>query len=319
MTLTELRYIVTLAKEKHFGRAADRCNVSQPTLSIAVKKLEDELGIALFERTKTHVKPTPIGERVVTQAQVVIEQTATIRDIASEGKGQLTSPLSLGAIFTIGPYLLPHVVPSLQKTAPQMPLFVEEGYTATLRKRLRNGDLDVVIVALPFSEPDVVTQALYEEPLVVLLPSSHPLAKKEKIKSQELETENVMLLGEGHCLRDQILEVLPFLKGSNENSSSVQTATEGSSLETLRHMVASGLGISILPLSATINTHYSEGVLTTRPISGVNATRSVALAWRVSFPRHKAIDALRHSIQQCALAQENVVAETLDSEIVGAT
>ena len=137
MTLTELRYIVTLAQEQHFGRAAERCYVSQPTLSIAVKKLEDELGVALFERTKSRVQPTPLGEQIVAQANLVLEQTAAIKDLADAGKDQLSSPLSVGAIFTIGPYLLPKFIPHLQQLASKMPLYVEEGYTHNLRKKLR--------------------------------------------------------------------------------------------------------------------------------------------------------------------------------------
>jgi LysR family hydrogen peroxide-inducible transcriptional activator len=211
MTLTELRYIVTLAQEQHFGRAADRCYVSQPTLSIAVKKLEDELGIALFERTKSRVQPTPLGEQIVAQANLVLEQTA-IKDLADAGKDQLSSPLSVGAIFTIGPYLLPKFIPHLQKLASKMPLYVEEGYTHNLRKKLRNGELDVIIVALPFVEPDVVTQALYEEPFVVLMPKDHPLAAKEALKPDDLNDQQLLLLGEGHCFRDQVLTTCPSLQ-----------------------------------------------------------------------------------------------------------
>src|SRR5690606_11953730 len=203
MTLTELRYIVTLAQEQHFGRAAERCFVSQPTLSIAVKKLEDELGIALFERTKSRVQPTPLGEQIVAQAHLVLEQTAAIKDLAEAGRDQLSSPLAVGAIYTIGPYLLPQFIPHLQQMAEKMPLYLEEGYTATLRKKLRNGELDVIIVALPFVESDVVTQPLYDEPFVVLLPQSHPLAKKDAIDPLDLNNEKLLLLGEGHCFRDQ--------------------------------------------------------------------------------------------------------------------
>ena len=169
MTLTELRYIVTLAQEQHFGRAADRCNVSQPTLSIAVKKLEEELDTALFERSKTRVSPTPIGNKVIEQAQRVLEQASAIKDIASEGKDQLVSPFHIGAIFTIGPYLFPQLIPQLQKAAKDMPLYLEESYTATLRRRIRQGDLDAIVVALPFTEADVVTQPLYDEEFVVLM------------------------------------------------------------------------------------------------------------------------------------------------------
>lgn len=300
MTLTELRYIVTLAQEQHFGRAAERCFVSQPTLSIAVKKLEEELGVALFERSKSRVSATPLGEKVVAQANLVLEQTSAIKDIANEGKDQLSSPLSVGAIFTIGPYLLPYFIPELQKEASSMPLYVEEGYTGTLRPKLRKGELDVIIVALPFTEADVVTQPLYEEPFVVLLRKDHPLADHAEIDPAILDEEEVLLLGEGHCFRDQVLETCPNLKTSLEGSrGKVRTAAEGSSLETLRHMVASGLGITILPVSAAHTTGYSEEVLVTRPFKGKGPRRTVALAWRASFPRFKAVDALRAAIRRC--------------------
>ncbi|MGH1439915.1 MAG: hydrogen peroxide-inducible genes activator [Cellvibrionaceae bacterium] len=296
MTLTELRYIVTLSQEEHFGRAAERCHVSQPTLSVAVKKLEEELGVALFERSKTRVSPTPMGELIVTQAQKVLEQTSAIKDIASMGKDQLSSPLKVGAIFTIGPYLFPKFIPKLQEIAPKMPLYVEEGFTATLRQRLRKGDLDVIIVALPFTEADVVTQKLYEEPFVVSLPANHPLAANESIKAEQLADENVLLLGPGHCFRDQILEACPNIQSASaDNATAIRTATEGSSLETLRHMVASGIGITILPESAATS-RYENDALVTRPLADTQATRDVALAWRASFPRHKAIDVLRDAI-----------------------
>jgi LysR family transcriptional regulator, hydrogen peroxide-inducible genes activator len=298
MTLTELRYIVTLAQEQHFGRAADRCYVSQPTLSIAVKKLEDELGVALFERTKSRVQPTPLGEQIIAQANLVLEQTAAIKDLADAGKDQLSSPLSVGAIFTIGPYLLPKFIPHLQQLAQRMPLYVEEGYTHNLRKKLRNGELDVIIIALPFSEPDVVTQTLFDEPFVVLMPKNHPLAKQQKINANDLSDQKMLLLGEGHCFRDQVLTTCPNLQPHNDASSQIRTVAEGSSLETLRHMVASGLGITILPLSAAESSLYTQDVLVTRPFEDPAPSRTIALAWRASFPRHKAIDALRKAIQQ---------------------
>ena len=296
MTLTELRYIVTLAQMQHFGKAAERCNVNQSTLSIAVKKLEGELGIELFERSKNNVRATPIGEQVIKQAQRVLEEAASIKDIAMSGKDQLNSPLHVGAIFTIGPYLFPHFIPPLQKSAPQMPLIIEESYTSTLRKRLRNGEVDVIIVALPFSEPDVVVQPLYEEPFVVVLPKKHPLSKKQTIDRRDLDDENVLMMGEGHCFRDQVIEALPNINCGKVQSGSVRTMTEGSSLETLCYMVASGLGITILPQTAAISAEYRKNGLITLPFSGTSPTRTAALAWRASFPRHRAIDALRKSI-----------------------
>ncbi len=297
MTLTELRYIVTLAQEQHFGHAAERCHVSQPTLSIAVKKLEEELEVALFERSKTRVYPTPLGEQIIHQAQRVLEEAATIKDIASAGRDQLSNPLHVGAIFTVGPYLLPYVIPHLQKLAPSMSLYIEESFTATLRKRIRQGELDAIIVSLPFTEADVVTQPLYEEEFVVVTGKNHPLAATATIDPEDLPQYNLLLLGDGHCFRDQVLECFPCLKPSvDDPSGRVRTAREGSSLETLKHMVASGLGITILPESAARASHFLDSSLAVKRFKDVKPMRTVALAWRASFPRHKAIDALRKAI-----------------------
>ena len=295
MTLTELRYIVTLAKSQHFGKAAKLCSVSQPTLSIAVKKLEKELRVELFERSQNNVFITPLGEKIITQSHLVLEEAEKIKGIAAAEKDQLATPLRVGAIFTVGPYLFPHFIPNLQESAPQMPLIVEEGFTSTLRERLKGGGLDVIIVALPFEAPDIVVQPLYSEPFVLLLPKTHPLAKQGSIKSTDLDNENVLLLGEGHCFGDQVRLALPNL---NKNPGKIRTESEGSSLETLRHMVASGLGITILPFSAAAGSSYSDSFLTTRPFEALSPRRSTALAWRARFPRHKAIDALREAIKR---------------------
>ncbi|TVZ37171.1 LysR family hydrogen peroxide-inducible transcriptional activator [Alteromonadaceae bacterium 2753L.S.0a.02] len=304
MTLTELRYIVTLAQEQHFGRAADRCHVSQPTLSIAVKKLEEELNVSIFERSKTRVSPTPLGDTIIQQAQKVLEEAAAIKDIASSGKNQLTSPFHIGAIFTIGPYLFPRLIPELQRLAPDMPLYVEESYTATLRRRIRHGDLDAIVIALPFTEADVVTQPLYQEPFVVLMGKGHPLADETKIHPEQLNQCNVLLLGEGHCFRDQVLEACPNLKPSlDDPRGNIRTAAEGSSLETLKYMVASGLGVTILPQSAAMVGHYSASELLIKPFADPVPSRTVALAWRASFPRLQAIDVIRDSIKACKVAE----------------
>jgi DNA-binding transcriptional LysR family regulator len=181
MTLTELRYIVALHQTGHFGKAADRCHVSQPTLSIAIKKLEDELQVAIFERSRNQVHATPLGLKIIAQAQAVLEQAHHIRELAAQGKDPLGSRLSVGAIFTVGPYLFPHFVPELRKLAPNMPLYIEESYTGVLREKLRSSELDAIIIALPFTEADVVTQSLYEEPFVVVMPGDHPLAAEKAI------------------------------------------------------------------------------------------------------------------------------------------
>ena len=300
MTLTELRYIVTLAQEQHFGRAAERCHVSQPTLSVGVKKLEDELGVLIFERTKSAVRLTPVGEGIVTQAQKVLEQAQSIRELAQVGKNQLAAPLKVGAIYTVGPYMFPHLIPQLHRVAPDMPLYIEENFTHILRDKLRTGELDAIIVALPFQEADVLTKPLYDEPFYVLMPADHPWTAKETIDAEMLNDKSLLLLGEGHCFRDQVLEAcLTTRKGEAPS----HTTVESSSLETIRHMVASGLGVSILPLSAVESHHYSPGVLETRPLTPPVPFRTVAIAWRASFPRPKAIEILADSIRLCSVGK----------------
>ncbi|WP_404367792.1 LysR substrate-binding domain-containing protein [Marinobacter sp.] len=308
MTLTELRYIVTLAREKHFGRAAERCHVSQPTLSVAVKKLEDELGVPLFERSKSSIRVTETGLRIIEQAQRVLDQVGVIRDMAQDGKNQLNSPLKVGAIYTIGPYLFPHLLPELRRAAPQMSLFIEENYTANLRQKLRHSELDAIIIALPFEEPEVVTLPLYDEPFVVLLPADHPLTERKALTAEELSQEQLLLLGPGHCFRDQVLESCPPLveamTARAASPSGPSLVTEGSSLETIRHMVASGLGITILPLSAATAMQYQENILAVRPFVAPVPSRTVALAWRVTFPRPKAIDVLSLAASQCRVMEK---------------
>ena len=301
MTLTELRYIVTLAQEQHFGHAAERCHVSQPTLSVGVKKLEDELGVLIFERSKSAVRLTPVGEGIVAQAQKVLEQAQGIRELAQAGKNQLTAPLKVGAIYTVGPYLFPHLIPQLHRVAPQMPLYIEENFTHVLRDKLRNGELDAIIIALPFNEADVLTLPLYDEPFYVLMPAQHPWTKKESIDAGLLNDKSLLLLGEGHCFRDQVLVACPTLTKGNDGAK--HTPVESSSLETIRHMVASGLGISILPLSAVDSHHYAPGVIEVRPLTAPVPFRTVAIAWRASFPRPKAIEILADSIRLCSVAK----------------
>lgn len=302
MTLTELRYIVTLAQEQHFGKAAARCFVSQPTLSVGVKKLEAELGISIFERTKSSVRITPLGEKIVSQAQKVLEEADRVRDISTAGKNQLGTTLRVGAIYTIGPYLFPHLVPELRRQVPTMPLYIEENFTAVLRQKLRKGELDAIIIALPFTEADVLTKPLYDEPFTVLMPDQHPLSEQVEIRRDQLCETELLLLGEGHCFRDQVLEACPGLTAKEARGNKVRTDVEGGSLETLRHMVASGMGITVLPMSAAGDRYYAPGMITTRPFQAPAPQRTVALAWRVSFPRPKAIDVLVDAIRQCSLA-----------------
>ena len=302
MTLTELRYIVAVAREHHFGRAAKTCNVSQPTLSVAIKKLEAELGVALFERGSNEITPSPVGERIIQQAQQTLESADNIKQIALQGKNQLAGPLRIGAIYTIGPYLYPELIPLLRKAAPEMPLVVEENYTSVLTEKLKRGELDVIIIALPYKEKGIVTQVLYEEPFVVLLPTSHPLTSRKTISSKLLENENVLLLGQGHCFRDHVLEACPACIPKPGLEGDLPHTVEGSSLETIRHMVVSGLGVTVLPCTAAGAHTYSQRLLAIRRFGNPTPTRTVALAWRVSFPRPKVIDILNQVIRECNLS-----------------
>ncbi|CAA0082031.1 Hydrogen peroxide-inducible genes activator [BD1-7 clade bacterium] len=302
MTLTELRYLVTLAETGHFGRAAEICHVSQPTLSIALKKLEEKLGISLIERSKNHIFPTAIGEQVIQQARLVLSQARMVEEIASAGKDSLSTPLKLGAIFTIGPYLFPHLLPELKRLAPDMPLVLEESYTEVLRSKLVDAALDVILIALPFTESDVVTRKLYDEPFVVLMPKDHPWAEQRTINIDQLTEETVLLLGEGHCFRDQVLNACPHLKEQMQKETYPIAASANTSLDTLKHMVASGLGITVLPLSAAGLYGYNQEQLCIRPFNGDSIpTRTVALAWRASFPRFKAIDTLCDAVNKCSV------------------
>ena len=302
MTLTELRYIVAVARERHFGKAARACHVSQPTLSVAIKKLEDELGVAIFERGSNEISLSPVGGRIVQQAQQALEAADNVKQVALQGKNQLAGPLRIGAIYTIGPYLYPELIPLLRKAAPEMPLVVEESYTAVLTEKLKQGELDVIVIALPFAEQGIVTRPLYNEPFVVLLPSSHPLTARKTISSAQLEDENVLLLGKGHCFRDHVLEACPACVPKPGIIGDLPHTIEGSSLETIRHMVVSGLGITVLPCTAAGAHSYSQRLVTIRRFGSPVPHRTVALAWRVSFPRPKVIDVLNRAVRGCRLS-----------------
>jgi LysR family hydrogen peroxide-inducible transcriptional activator len=302
MTLTELRYIVAVARERHFGRAAAACFVSQPTLSVAIKKLEDELGVALFERGKNDVRVTPVGERIVAQARLVLEEVEGVKRIAKQEQDQLDGPLRLGAIYTVAPYLLPQLIPVLHKQAPKMPLVIEENYTARLQERLLQGDLDVIIISLPFAEPGVTVRALYDEPFMVVLPASHPWRERAAIAVKELAEEPVLMLGAGHCFREQLLSACPDCQRAVAADDPLGRAMEGGSLETIRHMVASGLGITVMPCTATGADRYAQRLLVLKRFKPPVPKRRVALAWRNGFYRPQAVAVLAKAIRACKLS-----------------
>ena len=299
MTLTELRYVVPVARERHFGRAAEACFVSQPTLSVAIKKLEEELDLRIFERGGNDVSVTPLGEAIVRQAQQVIEQAQAIKEIAARGKNPLAGPLRLGIIYTIGPYLLPDLVRQVIARTPTMPLMLQENFTVKLLEMLRTGELDCAIMAEPFPDTGLAIAPLYDEPFVVALPKAHPLARRKTISPEELKRETMLLLGTGHCFRDQVLEVCPEFARFSSDADGIRKSFEGSSLETIKHMVASGMGVTVVPqLSVPAGPQPHVAYIRFEPPV---PTRRVVLAWRRSFTRYEAIAALRNAVYACTL------------------
>jgi len=297
MTLNELKYIVAVAKEKHFRKASETCFVSQPTLSVAIKKLEDELGVILFERRKQDVLITPVGQKIIRIAEEILDRSKDIKQLAKETQGDLTSELKIGAIYTIAPYLLPKLIPNFHKYAPNVPLIIEENYTHVLADKLQSGELDIVILSLPFDEPNIETYPLYDEPFSAIIPKDHPLAKSNKpVKLQTIEDETFLLLGSGHCFRDQVVEAFPKLTHMNYQSNRIQKTFEGSSLETIRYMVSSGAGISIFPCTSL--SERDEELFTIKPLANPVPKRTVALAWRKTFSRMQILELFKQAIEE---------------------
>jgi LysR family hydrogen peroxide-inducible transcriptional activator len=300
MTLTELRYVVAVARERHFGRAAEACNVSQPTLSVSVKKLEEELDVRIFERGSSEIGVTPIGEEIVRQAQAVIDGAAEIKEIAKTRGDPLAGPLSVGVIYTIGPYLLPELVRQAIARTPQMPLVLQENFTVKLLELLRTGELDCAIMAEPFPDTGLALAPLYDEPFVVAVPRSHAFASRASLKADELRRERMLLLGTGHCFRDHVLEVCPeYAQFAGTGDSALRRTFEGSSLETIRYMVASGMGMTVVP-RLSVPAAGDENVAFV-PFADPVPSRRVVLAWRRTFTRYEAIAALRNAIYSCSL------------------
>jgi LysR family hydrogen peroxide-inducible transcriptional activator len=297
MTLTEMRYVVALARERHFGRAAEACHVSQPTLSVALKKVEGQLGAALFERTASDVRITGLGERIVAQARRVLEEAVRLEEIAGATGDPMSGQLRVGIIYTIAPYLLPQLIPALHRQAPKMPLFLKEDFTASLIPALKAGELDVIVIALPFTEPGLVAQPVYTEPFRVVVPAGHPWVQRREIAADELDGQNLLLLGQGNCFRDQVLESCPRLTGPD----ALEHSLEGGSLETIRYMVASGAGVAVMPSTAADPLVDKEPLVKVLPFSGEQPSRTVGLVWRVTFPRPQAIDAVRAALLSCQL------------------
>lgn len=295
MTLQELRYVVTVARERHFSRAARLCFVSQPALSAAVRKLEDELGLQIFDRSTPEVTVTPLGREVVAQAQRVLDAAAEVTTLAQAARDPFASPFALGLIHTICPWLLPPWVPAIHAEAPHLPLHLQEGLTAELVEKLHAGELDASVVAAPFAEPGLESRPLYEEPLVAVAPLGHPWAAANHVTPAMLAAETVLLLTPGNCFRDQVLHACPDLQREGQGLSAMARTLRGSSLTTIRHMVLSGVGVTVLP--ATAVSAQDAQMLVIRPLVPEDR-RQVLLVWRRNAARAPVLDLLTRTIQR---------------------
>ena len=277
MNLRDLHYLVALAEHRHFGRAADACFVSQPTLSTQIKKLKGELGVKLVERTPGKILLTATGREIIRRARAVLAEADEIKAIAQRARDPEAGTLRLGIFPTLAPYLLPHVVPLLRERFPRLELLLTEEKTEHVLRMLREGALDAGIVAMPVHEDSLHSEFLFEEPFVLAVPGSHPLAaRKSRLKLSDLENEHLLLLEDGHCLRDQALEVCQ-LAGAGE-----KTGFRATSLETLRQMVAANVGITLLPTLAIKPPIGRTDNVRLLEFAGHAPNRRIAMVWRKS-------------------------------------
>lgn len=301
MTLTELRYIIAVARYRHFGRAAEACFVSQPTLSVGVRKLEEELGVRLFERSRSDVIVTAIGETIVQQAQAVVLAADEIQQTAAVAQDPLGRNLAVGVIYTIGPYLVPRLIAGLKELAPQLTLRIKENFSDALAAELRRGELDIAIMSLPFEAQGLIARPVYDEPFRVALPTGHVLAKNKQIRATELNTETLLLLGARNCFRDQVIEACPScVQGGSGDDESLAKTLEGSSLNTICQMVATGAGVTILPSTMTINEDLKD-YLVIRPFAPPAPHRTVAIYYRRGFARPEIVNCVAEAIRSAKL------------------
>lgn len=282
-TLTDLRYLTALHEEKHFAKAAIRCFVSQPTLSIAIKKLEDNLGIKIFERQNHNVIMTASGEKIIAQAYKILSEAENLNEIAKLSINPYAAPLKIGAIFTIGPYLFPNFVRNIINTAPEIKLIIEEDYTHTLLEKLLNGKLDAIILATPDEHKELTQINLFDDELNLICSKDNKLAKYVNIRNQQLQKETFLMLGNEHCLRDQVIEACP---ATNQNTNQFAELITSSSLETIKYMVEMDLGISILPKLAQQN--LPNNILVKKFGNG-KSSRTISLVYRNNYPYHELI------------------------------
>lgn len=286
MNLRDLKYIIAVADTHHFGKAAERCFVSQPTLSGQIKKLEQQLGVAIFERTNRAVTVTPIGEKILQHARVIMEQSDSIEQLAQSYRDPLAGPLRVGAIPTLSPYLIPLILMPLKQTCPQMTLVLSEETTEVLLRRLENHEIDAALLATPVNETEFDVIPLFDEPFWIAHPRDHPFYLKEKITRADLKRTKLLLLSEGHCLADQVMDLCQV----NSRESYPEFADlRASSLETLLQLVGAGFGSTLVPALAMRGSWTSGSGVVARELEFKNAYRRVSLVFRKSFPRQQAL------------------------------
>ena len=286
MNLRDLKYLLALADHKHFGRAAAACFVSQPTLSTQIRKLEDELGVALVERAPRKVMLTAAGQDVVLRARRIVAEVEQMKESARRSRDPESGSMRLGVFPTLGPYLLPHIVPQLRERFPQLELLLVEEKSDVLLQRLRDGKLDAALLALPVHDEQLHAELLFEEPFVFAAPQRHPLAARASVSMAQLSDETLLLLEDGHCLRDQALDVCR-LSGANEKS-----GFRATSLETLRQMVAAGVGVTLLPALPVHAPVAQPPNIRVVPFRKPAPSRRIALVWRKS----SALDGFLHTL-----------------------
>jgi LysR family hydrogen peroxide-inducible transcriptional activator len=292
MTLQELKYLVALNEHGHFGRAADACHITQSTLSTQIKKLEDFLGVTLFDRSLKRIAPTPIGREILAAARNVVDEAERIRELAKHGQNPMARTLHLGVIPTLGPYYLPHALTLAHKTFPELRLLLREEMTLQILEHLSDGRLDAALLALPAMDDNLRVAPLFYEPFFAALPAAHALARRETLKVADIMQEKLLLLDEGHCLRDQALDVC----GAGYSNREEVRAT---SLETLRQMVGMGLGITLLPsLAVDASPQLTRKTVEIRPFKTPPPGRTIGLVWRKRAPFPETFERLAQAFKQ---------------------
>ncbi|MDA1371835.1 MAG: LysR substrate-binding domain-containing protein [Proteobacteria bacterium] len=280
-TIKQLRYVCAVAEYRHFSKAAAACHVTQSTLSAAIQELESQLGVIIFERTKKSVLITPLGERLLHQARLVLGTVEDFVSLAKSHEEALADEIRLGVIPTIGPFLLPHLLAELRKQYPKLKLYLKEDLSAQLVQKLQQGQLDLIILAFPYALPDMETLRLFNDEFLLCLPPGHQLEKSKLVRQQQLQGERLLLLEEGHCLRDHALEACKL------DSSNTDLVYQGTSLHTLVQMVANGLGVTLLPAISIEGDVLGDTHLQLKHFSNENVSREIGLAWRKSDPRRE--------------------------------